>query len=151
MQNKLLFVLLTFSCINGTAQSVKMCDCNGFEILRDAIKSEGQKEEEPCYFSEKSPKFPGGDLKLIKFCRLNSSYKILGNKDLSNQGEFERVFVCLIIDKSGTITEKKIRTHNELYKTDILRIISIMPKWIPAMQSKNPVIGRYIFEIKYKK
>jgi hypothetical protein len=151
MLHRLLFILLTFICVNSAAQSVKMCNCNGFEVLRDTINWEGQKEEEPCYFSEKSPKFPGGDLKLNKFCRQNSSYKILDNKDLSNEGEFERVFVCLIIDKFGTVIEKKIRTPNELYKTDVLKIISKMPKWIPAMQSKRPVIGRYTFEIKYIK
>jgi protein TonB len=128
---------------------MKICDCNGFDLPREVNSSAEIKEEEPCYFSEKVPEFPGGPSKLNNFFCSNSSYEILKNESIDS--EYEKVFVCLMIDKSGSIIEKKIRTHNELYKTDVLRIISIMPKWIPAMQSKRPVIGRYTFEIKYKK
>jgi hypothetical protein len=129
---------------------MKICDCNGFDLPREVNSSAEIKEEEPCYFSEKPPEFPGGSGKLNKFFRSNSSYQVLKNDNLSPDSEYEKVFVCLMINKSGSIIEKKIRTTNDAFRSDVLKAISLMPTWIPAKQSKMPVLGRYTFELKYK-
>jgi hypothetical protein len=134
--------------INSPAQDIKICDCNGFDLPRQVNSSSKIKEEEPCYFSEKAPEFPGGPGKLNKFFRSNSSYEILKSESIDS--EYERVFVCLMINKSGSIIDRKIRTTNDAFRSDALKIISLMPAWIPSMQSKRPVMGRYTFELKYK-
>ena len=133
--------------INSYAQDMQICDCNGFDLPRDVKSSSKDIEEEPCHFSEEAPEFPGGPGKLNKFFRSNSSYEILKNE--RTDSKHEKVFVCLMIDKTGTIIDKKIRTSNDAFRSDVLKVISIMPAWIPAKQSHRSVTGRYTFELDY--
>ena len=142
-----IFIIKILFTINSYAQDLQICDCNGFDLPREVKSSSKDKEEEPCIFSEKAPEFPGGPGKLNKFIRSNSSYEILKNE--STNSKYEKVFVCLMIDKNGAIIDKKIRTSNDAFRSDILKVISIMPAWIPAKQSDRPVIGRYTFELYY--
>lgn len=92
--------------INSPAQDMKICDCNGFDLPREINSSTKVQEEEPCYFSEKAPEFPRGSDKLIKFFRKNSSYHVLQNNNPNIGGQYESVYVCLMIDKVGAIIEK---------------------------------------------
>ena len=147
-----IFILTILFTINNYAQDIQICDCKGFDLPREVLprevkSSSKDKKEEPCIFSEKAPEFPGGPGKLNKFIRSNSSYEILKNE--STDSKYEKVFVCLMIDKTGAIIDKKIRTSNDAFRSDVLKVISIMPAWIPAKQSDRPVMGRYTFELKY--
>ena len=145
----LLFILVYTSRLIG--QDLELCNCSGFDVIKEVDSTEAKEKSVPCLKSEEMPKFPGGELELKKFLKANSSFEILDDMELSDRGDFVRVMVCLEFDKEGTIIDKKVRTKYEKYKIDAYNIIDLMPRWIPAEQMKQKVIGYNIFMIPYKK
>lgn len=84
--------------------------------------------------SEIFPEYPGGNSELIKFVNKNRQYE---GKDKRNVGT---VFVRFIVEKDGSITEPEIaRGFSEYYNKEAIRIIGLMPKWIPGSQNGRPV------------
>jgi len=92
--------------------------------------------------------FPGGNDTLLTFIYNNQIYP--DSSFLSNiEGT---VYIECIIDSFGIITESKIlRSINNELDSEAIRIVTIMPKWIPAKNHKNEkIVSKVIIPIKFK-
>ncbi len=89
---------------------------------------------------EKMPQFPGGDGELFKFLSKNVKYpKAAGAK--KEQG---RVILKFIVDTDGSITDcEVVKSVSPELDAEALRIMSIMPKWIPGQQRGQNVRVQY--------
>ena len=103
---------------------------------------------------EEMPKFPGGDKALMKFLEEN----VRCPKKAIRKGVHGRVVVSFFVEKDGSITEPKVvkttlkKKSGKPYENtriikqceeEALRIVKMMPRWIPGKQCGVPVRVKY--------
>lgn len=85
---------------------------------------------------DKMPEYPGGQVALVKFLSKNIKYPSKYKKDKVNG----RVFVSFVIDKTGKVTQSKVtKSLNEECDKEALRVINLMPNWIPGEKDGKKV------------
>lgn len=88
------------------------------------------------------PTFPGGQQALHKFLIQNIHYPkgaITG-----------RVIIAFTISKTGHLTDIRIlRGLNTVNNTEVLRVLKLMPKWIPAQINGHAVAVQYTLPINF--
>ncbi|MDR0831157.1 MAG: energy transducer TonB [Prevotellaceae bacterium] len=96
------------------------------------------------YAAEKMPEFNGGVKAMFKFLNENISYP-------STCAVFEgKVMVKFIVDKDGTIIcSKVVKSIFSLLDREALRIVNLMPKWLPATSDGKPVHQCYTLPINF--
>ena len=103
------------------------------ELLIDAITGTVKEStmsifEQPAYIQNEyvNPKFVGGKTKLIKFLNDNSEFHITDNGGIWVQVNFD-------ITRKGKIKNAFVDcTKSTYYNNEAIRLIELMPKWIPA-------------------
>ena len=81
----------------------------------------------PIY--EVMPSFPGGESALYEFLETNKQYP----EEAKRNNEHGRVIVTFYIEKDGTVTNPRIlRGRTPSLDNEALRLVSIMPKWMPG-------------------
>ena len=95
---------------------------------------------------EEMPGFPGGTQKLIKFIEENMRYP----KKCAKKGIYGRVIVAFIVERNGELSNIKVvkSVHRALDK-EALRIVKLMPRWIPGRQNGVTVRVKYIIPIRF--
>lgn len=94
---------------------------------------------------EQQPLFPGGNNALLQFIEDN-----LRNPDPEAcvQG---RVVVSFIIEKDGSVTNPKVeRSLDPLFDQEALRVVGLMPKWMPAKYYGKGHRVKYTLPIHFK-
>jgi TonB family protein len=91
--------------------------------------------------------FPGGDDSLAVFLSRNFKYLSQGQSN-GQQGE---VNVGFTIDKTGKIQNAMVLkgSGNKEVDAEAVRVVSMMPNWIPGMSGGKPVEVQYILPISY--
>lgn len=85
------------------------------------------KEESIIYISSPMPTYPGGEREMLKFISENLKYP---NTDTCVQG---RVVIRFLIKIDGTIDSiNVIRKVHPLFDQEAMRVVKLMPKWIPV-------------------
>ena len=85
---------------------------------------------------DKMPEFPGGQVALVKYLSKNIKYPSKYKKDKVNG----RVFVSFVVDKTGKVGQAKVvKSLNEECDKEAIRVISIMPNWIPGEKDGSKV------------
>lgn len=98
-------------------------------------------------FISKSPEFPGGTDSLFKFLESNLIYPEDAKKD-SIQG---RVICRFTIDTDRSITDIRVlRSVHPSLDAEAVRVISAMPKWVPAEIDGKKIKRKYVFPIVFK-
>ncbi|NVO12272.1 MAG: hypothetical protein HXX16_20105 [Bacteroidales bacterium] len=88
-----------------------------------------------CFGQDKSPTFPGGDQALECFI-----YNNIDSVKISKIDSSGLVIATFIVDTTGELKYAKIiRSLNPIADKELLRLIAIMPSWIPGKKS-----GKYI-------
>ena len=96
---------------------------------------------------EIQPKFPGGEVALMKFIRDNIRYP----KEAADNGIEGRVFVKYIVDKDGSITNPQIvRSVSKELDEEVIRLVKSMPKWKPGYQKGEPVRVTYTLPFTFR-
>ena len=91
------------------------------------------------------PKYKGGEKALYEFLGKNIKIPLGGKK-----GEL-KCYVFFTITKEGNVTNLRIeKCENELIQKEILRVFSIMPKWIPAKHNGENIECPYAMPINIK-
>ena len=110
---------------------------------------EEQADEDYVYsFIEDHADFPGGKEALHRFIKENIKWENLPS-DL--RIPYEYVWVGMIIDKDGSILYPEIlNTSHKGMNDEVMRIVSIMPKWKPATIRGKKVKYREIVTIRPK-
>ena len=104
-------------------------------------------DDEPAMVVEVQPEFPGGTAALLQF--LSKSIKYPAEcRDSSIEG---RVIVSFVIGKDGDIIEPEVvKSVHPLLDAEALRVISLMPNWVPGMQQGQPVRVKYSVPITFR-
>lgn len=98
-------------------------------------------------FIGKSPEFPGGTDSLYKFLESNLKYPEDAKKD-SIQG---RVICRFTIDTDGSITDIQVlRSVHPSLDAEAVRVLSAMPKWVPAETDGKKTRCKFVFPVVFK-
>ena len=95
---------------------------------------------------EQMPQFPGGQGRLLEFIEENMQYP----KECAEKGIFGRVIVAFVVERSGQLSNIRVAksVHRALDK-EALRIVKLMPRWIPGEQNGVTVRVKYIIPIRF--
>jgi len=101
----------------------------------------------PLYGVEVMPKFPGGDNALLAFVQNNLRYPIAD----AEHGIQGRVTIRFIINKAGKVTDiSVIKGVSPGCDAEAIRVVMMMPTWIPGTQKGQPVCVYYTLPMVYK-
>lgn len=93
-----------------------------------------------------SPDFPGGDQSRIKFLVNNVKYPSSSRE----KGEMGTVYVSFIINKTGEIKNIKIlRGVSKNIDNEVLRVISLIPMFLPGFADGMPVEIQFNMPMKF--
>ena len=96
---------------------------------------------------ERMPCFPGGDQKMQDFIEKNLHYP----KECAENGIQGRVIIDFVVERNGTLTNiRVVKSVNPALDKEALRIVKLMPKWIPGRQSYKEVRVKYIIPITFR-
>ena len=95
---------------------------------------------------EQMPQFPGGFQKMNEFIEENMQYP----KKCAEKGVYGRVIVAFVVERSGQLSNIRVvkSVHPALDK-EALRIVKLMPRWIPGEQNGVTVRVKYIIPIRF--
>ena len=116
---------------------------------KGAIPVPPVKETEEKVFGlvEQMACFPGGQANLMKFLSENTKYP----KKAEEEGVQGRVICQFELDEKGYISNIKVAKHiHPLLDAEAVRVISVMPRWIPAKQNGELVKIRYTLPITFR-
>jgi protein TonB len=97
-------------------------------------------------YADFMPQFPGGDDSLNAFVRRNAKFPEKAFKD----GISGKVWFTFVIDTQGRL--KNVKVLSSLRKDcdmEGLRVISLMPNWIPGMRDGKKVEVNYNFPMEF--
>lgn len=97
---------------------------------------------------DENTEFPGGMKKLMEFLGNNMKYPRI-SRDNGSQG---RVFVRFVVNADGSIQDAEIlRSSGDMYlDEEALRLVAIMPKWIPGREKGKPVRVRFVLPVNFR-
>ena len=104
-------------------------------------------EAQPLMMAETMPAFSGGDQKLLEFIRQHLTYP----QAAIENGISGRVIVKFCVTANGDIEDITIvRSLSPECDQEALRIMKLMPKWIPGKQNGKPVAVYYTLPIQFR-
>ncbi len=107
-----------------------------------------KKSELTYTIATQNPMFEGGQVEMNKFIAKNMKYPE-AEKAAKIQGT---VYVGFVVQEDGSITSSRISQGVQggpgLDK-EALRIVSIMPKWVPGVHGSDKSAMRYVLPIKF--
>jgi len=110
---------------------------------RDSI----QNDDKPVYGVEVMPQFPGGENALMAFIKNNLHYPMVA----AQVGIEGRVTTRFVVTKTGKVSDiKVIRGLDPACDAESVRVIRLMPNWIPGTQKGKPVNVYYTLPFVYK-
>jgi TonB family protein len=93
------------------------------------------------------PEFPGGMQKALEFLGKNIKYPVA-----AQQAKIEgRVIVQFVVERDGGVSDVKVmRGVNPELDAEAIRVVSMMPKWIPGKQRGKAVAVKYTMPIMFR-
>ena len=89
---------------------------------------------------DEMPSFPGGNEKLIRFIALHTTPEPI----TQGMGLPQRVILQFIVEKDGSLTHiEVVRSVDPYYDKEAVRIVKLMPKWIPGKHNGETVRVKY--------
>ena len=120
----------------------------GFTTL---TTTRAQNTDTPCgkvfHVVEQMPQFPGGQAAMMKFIADSLRYP-----SVSCEHRIEgRVVVQFVVDCEGNILNPLVvRSVDPLLDREAIRLVKLMPKWIPGRQNGKPVSVVCLVPIRFK-
>lgn len=103
-------------------------------------------ENEVYTLVEKMPEFPGGMGELMKFLATNIRYPA----QAKNAGIQGRVFINFVVETDGSIKDVTVlRGIGGGCDEEAVRVVSMMPKWVPGRQKGKEVRVSYNLPVKF--
>ena len=100
-----------------------------------------------CEYYHENAQFPGGDKACMKWIQEHIRYPE-GNCVNIPQG---RVLVTFIVEKDGSIDSISVtRSPDPLLSKEAIRVVSEMPKWIPARYYGKVIRSRYYLPVIFR-
>ena len=96
---------------------------------------------------EQMPSFPGGSQKLKEFIEENLRYP----KELEESCVQGRVIVRFIVERNGKLSNVKVvKSVDPVLDKEALRIVKLMPRWIPGRQNGITVRVKFYIPIIFR-
>lgn len=115
-------------------------------IFSGVSSLKAQQEGEIFVVVENQPVFPGGEKALVEFISRNLKYPVESEK----KGVQGTVFANFVIETDGSVSNVKIlRGLNQECDAEVIRVISMMPKWTPGTQKGKPVRVSFNIPVKF--
>jgi len=96
---------------------------------------------------ETMPQFPGGERKLLDFISRNLKYPTIA----LNNGIQGRVIIRFVVTRTGKIDKCEVlRSLDPGCDKEALRVVQLLPQWIPGKQNGVNVNTYYTLPITYK-
>lgn len=116
--------------------------------LKEIFEKNLAKKEDVCIFDivEVNAEFPGGHDECMKWLKEHIKYP----KDCIEQGIQGRVIASFVVEKNGSIVDLKItRSPHPSLSKEVVRLLTLMPKWEPAKQGGKTVRQRYNLPVNF--
>lgn len=140
-QHLICALLLLATVMN--AQTKPAIDLLKDSALIKAIDNKKQVYEAP----EQMPEFPGGHGELMKFISKNLKYPPTAMEN-NEQG---LVVLKFVVGKEGEISDiEVVRSVSPALNAEAVRVIKMLPKWIPGVQDGKKVSVFYTLPINFK-
>lgn len=111
------------------------------------VVEEDPTENEIFTVVEDMPKFPGGDIALLKYINENVQYPVIAQEN----GIQGRVICSFTVNKDGRVTDAVVlRGVDASLDKEALRIINSMPAWTPGKQRGKAVRVKYTLPIMFR-
>lgn len=110
-------------------------------VITDSLIEQSKDAKSNALFSEqeKLPEFPGGEEALMEYLQKNIRYS-----EIDSLANSKYTFVHFTIDHDGQVIKPKINHEiHPLVDSEILRVISSLPRWKPGMLCNKTVQVRY--------
>ena len=96
---------------------------------------------------EQMPSFPGGSQKLKEFIEENLRYP----KELEETCVQGRVIVRFVVERNGKLSNVKVvKSVHPVLDKEALRIVKLMPRWIPGRQNGITVRVKFYIPIIFR-
>ena len=96
---------------------------------------------------EQMPSFPGGYQKLYEFIKKNLRYP----KECADSGIQGRVIIAFIVERNGKLSNiRVVKSVNPALDKEALRIVNLMPNWIPGKQNGRTVRVKFLIPITFR-
>jgi periplasmic protein TonB len=123
---------------------------NGIDLIEEnieLIEINNEATETVYNWAEEMPKFPGGETELRKFFTQHLVYP-----EIAKRAEVEgKVILSFIVDKNGNIIDVEVaKSIGAGCDEEAMRVLNIMPRWIPGKQNGNPVLTRINIPVVFK-
>ena len=147
MKGLMTFKTILGACMSLTALSACESQMRDFNSSRATVTTEGiAAESKSLETNEQQASFPGGQEALLDFLDKNVRYP--NSYDGCGQG---RVVVSFIINADGSITHPKVeRSVDKELDDEALRVVGLMPKWIPAKEKGKNKKSKFFLPILIK-
>lgn len=106
--------------------------------LRELKRKDAERKgEKPFVTVEQMPSFPEGEVAMQRFIAENLKYP---KKIAMEEGLCTRSTIRFVVEADGSITDiKSIRSCSDSLDKEVIRVIEMMPKWIPGKQNGKAV------------
>lgn len=93
------------------------------------------------------PEFPGGTIKMMKFINENLKFP-----EIHNESSIEgRVILKFLVEEDGHLTNITVMRSLEKYlDEEAIRVVRLMPKWIPSQSNGKNVACYYTLPVSFK-
>lgn len=120
---------------------------NGPAVKDPEPVKEEVNENEIFTIVEEKPKFPGGDVELMKYLQKNIRYP-----DFAKENDIKGTCVVeFVVEKDGSITDVKIlKDIGGECGAEAVRVAKGMPKWEPGKQRTKPVRVKYKMPVRFQ-
>ena len=121
--------------------AVPMVTC--YELIYIPDSALPSSKNEVYQVVEEMPSFPGGEDSLMRFLNDNLGYPEMTRDFISG-----KVYVQFIVKSTGEIDDIQIiGSPHELLSKEVIRVISLMPHWIPGKQNGESVDVYYTLPV----
>lgn len=141
--------------VTDSKLSVSVNDVKGNSSDADAVDMADLQQEqsqvveetqEPFKVVEQMPDYPGGDEARVKFLRDNIKYPSIARES----GITGTVFLTFVIGRDGRISNIKVlRGIGGGCDEEAVRVVKLMPTWIPGKQAGKAVPVQFNLPIKF--
>ena len=151
-QRQLLGKAVMVAGISAGLLSLNSCGNEMYDQINTSEEAEIIRGKEPIFefvgqIVEQMPTFPGGTATLMKFLSENMKYPEQAEKD----GIQGRVICTFFVEKDGSISDISVAksVHPQL-DAEAVRVLSLMPKWIPGKRNGEFAKVKYTFPITFR-
>jgi periplasmic protein TonB len=147
MKKNILLAAFIIVATSTFCQSTPIIRKDSLSEVKDTSIHKEKQDEKPIYGIEQMPQFPGGEVELLNFVRRNLHYPSSAAK-VGIQG---RVVIRFVVNTDGDVVDiKVIRSLDPNCDDEAVRVVKMMPKWIPGRKNGQKVAVYYTMPFVFK-